>query len=156
MKLQNASLRPTKSLELPSTTRLVEPSAIAYTAVGNVVYKEFYAPAPKATLQGSVDVDDLIAEFASQSVEHSDALAKGRKWVAKSFYADVKTIAQLRLKKGWSQAELAKRAETSQPYIARLELGNVDPQMSTARKIAKVLGVSIEEFDTALQSEIAK
>ena len=104
-------------------------------------------------MPGAIDIDDLVAEFEGQSQENAKAIAKGREWVAETFYADRPTIAQLRLKKGWSQAELARRAETSQPYIARLEQGKVDPQMSTAQKIAKVLGASIETFAQALSTE---
>ena len=86
-------------------------------------------------------------------VFYAKAIAKGRQWVARTFYADRPGIAQLRLRNGWSQAELARRAETSQPYIARLEQGKVDPQISTAQKIAKALGVSIEVFAQALSPE---
>ncbi|MBI4936674.1 MAG: helix-turn-helix transcriptional regulator [Nitrosomonadales bacterium] len=70
--------------------------------------------------------------------------------MAETFYPGHPSVAQLRLQKGWSQAELAKRAETSQPYIARLELGNVDPQISTVKKLAKALGVSLETMVLAI------
>lgn len=140
MKSQTAFSKHTKSSELPST-KVVEPSNTS-TAPTNVIYREFQlAPQAKAPV-GAIDIDDLVAEF-EQSAESADAIGKGRKWVANTFYADkVYSIAKLRLQKGWSQVELAKRADTSQPYIARLELGKVDPQLSTIKKIAKALGVS--------------
>jgi DNA-binding XRE family transcriptional regulator len=152
MKSQAAYVKPTTTLESPST-RLVEKSPQTGTTECKVFYKEFSVPPKPLAVAGAIDIDDLVAEFESQSQESAKAIAKGRKWVAETFYADRPTLAQLRLKKGWSQAELARRAETSQPYIARLEQGNVDPQMSTAQKIAKVLGVSIEIFAQALSTE---
>jgi DNA-binding XRE family transcriptional regulator len=101
---------------------------------------------------GAIDIDDLVAELEGRSQENAEAIAQGRQWVAETFYAGYPSIAQLRLKRGWSQAELARRAGTSQPYIARLEQGKVDPQMSTALKIAKVLGVSIDILAHALST----
>jgi DNA-binding XRE family transcriptional regulator len=152
MKSQNASAKRITTSAFPST-RLLEGGPQTGTAKGEVIYKDFSIPPRPLAVTGAIDIDDLVTEFEIQSQDNAKAIAKGRKWVAETFYLDRPTIAQLRLKKGWSQAELARRAETSQPYIARLEQGNVDPQMSTSRKIAKVLGVSIDIFAQALSSE---
>jgi ribosome-binding protein aMBF1 (putative translation factor) len=106
-----------------------------------VIYAAFPLTLQAKPLPGAIDIDDLVAEL-EQSPAAAKAIADGRKWVADTFYADrPDSIAQLRLRKGWSQAELAKRADTSQPYIARLEMNRVDPQLSTLRKIARALGV---------------
>jgi len=70
--------------------------------------------------------------------------------VAETFYPGQLSVAQLRLQKGWSQADLARRAETSQPYIARLERGQVDPQISTVRKLARALGVPVATLVEAI------
>lgn len=112
-------------------------------------YAEFSVPPKPLTLPGAIDIDDLVNEL-EQSPENAGAIAQGRQWVAETFYADRPSIAQLRLKKGWSQAEFAKRAETSQPYIARLELGRVDPQISTVIKLAKALGISAATIVAAI------
>lgn len=146
------SIEPTTTLASPST-RLVEGSPQTGTRKGQVIFKEFSVPPKPLSVPGAIDIDDLVAEFENQSPANAEAIAKGRQWVAKTFYPDRTNIAQLRLQRGWSQAELAKHAETSQSYIARLELGQTDPQISTARKIAKTLGVSIEVFANALASE---
>lgn len=45
-----------------------------------------------------------------------------------------------RQRAGVSQAELAKRARTSQPAIARLEQGRVSPTIISLDRIAKALG----------------
>lgn len=117
------------------------------------MFAEFSSPVKPLAVPGAMDIDDLVAELEGASKENAAAIGEGRKWVAETFYADRPGIAQLRLQRGWSQAELAKRAETSQPYIARLEQGKVDPQMSTAQKIARALDVSIEIFARALSVE---
>jgi len=128
--------------EQPTSTRPCE-----------VIYAEFHVPVKPPLLPGALDIDDLVAEF-EQSGEAAEAISKGRQWVAKTFYRNQpSSIARLRLEKGWSQAELAKRASTSQPYIARLELGNVDPQVSTVIKIARALGMPVATVVEAISSE---
>jgi len=152
MKSQTVSVKPTMTLALPFT-KLVDKNPQTGTLKGKVIFAEFSVPPKPLAIPGAIDIDDLVTEFEGQSAENAKAIAKGRQWVARTFYADRPGIAQLRLRNGWSQAELARRAETSQPYIARLEQGKVDPQISTAQKIAKALGVSIEVFAQALSPE---
>jgi len=135
------------------STRWVEECPQTGTREGMVLFRDFSVPPKPLAVPGAIDIDDLVAEFESQSPENVEAIAQGRQWVAKTFYAHQSSLAQLRLQRGWSQAELSKQAKTSQSYIARLELGRTDPQISTARKIAVALGVSIEVFANALLSE---
>ena len=45
--------------------------------------------------------------------------------------------------RGLTQAALAERAGLSLAYIGRLETGHYDPQLSTLRRLAKALKVSI-------------
>ena len=149
----NVSVKPITNLASPST-KLVAVSDQTCTRQGQIIFKEFSLPFKPLTVPGAVDIDDLVAAFEGQSAGNAEAIAQGRQWVAETFYADRPSVAQLRLKKGWSQAELARRAQTSQSYIARLELGQTDPQIRTARKIAKVLGVSIEVFADAHAPEV--
>ncbi|MFP4014632.1 MAG: helix-turn-helix domain-containing protein [Chitinispirillaceae bacterium] len=53
-----------------------------------------------------------------------------------------KEVIRLRLKAGLTQKELAKKAHTSQPAIARLESGNYqNVSMSFLRKVGHALGV---------------
>jgi HTH-type transcriptional regulator / antitoxin HipB len=44
---------------------------------------------------------------------------------------------------GMSQAELARRAKTSQPAIARLEKGQVSPTVISLDRIARALGAEL-------------
>jgi predicted transcriptional regulator len=56
-------------------------------------------------------------------------------------------IKQKRVELGLTQSDLAKRAGVSQPLIARIESGDVDPRLSTLRKI-------IEVFEDAEKEDI--
>ncbi|MBX3307719.1 MAG: helix-turn-helix transcriptional regulator [Nitrospira sp.] len=59
----------------------------------------------------------------------------------------------LRLRKKLTQTELAKRARTSQPYIARLERGEkTNPSLTVLRRLAKALGVTTGAVIDALAS----
>lgn len=153
MKSQAASSKPTKTSALPPT-RLV-PDLPTGTAECKVIYAEFAVPPKPSAIRGALDIDDLVAEL-EQGPENAKAIAKGRQWVADTFYKGHSSVAALRLRKGWSQAELARRAETSQPYIARLERGQVDPQVSTVRKLAHALAVPIAELVEAISGEGAR
>ena len=56
-----------------------------------------------------------------------------------------RSLIRARLKKGWTQAELARRVGMQQPNIARLEGGNYDRvSMPTLKKVARALGAYIE------------
>jgi len=45
---------------------------------------------------------------------------------------------------GYTQAELARKAQTSQPYISRLEKDDFNPSTQMIISIAVTLGVSID------------
>lgn len=55
-----------------------------------------------------------------------------------------KAIHTCRVKRGLSQAELARRADCSVSYLSMLENSKRDPTMSTVQSIATALGVPIE------------
>jgi transcriptional regulator with XRE-family HTH domain len=52
-------------------------------------------------------------------------------------------ILRLRMEKGWSQAELAERAETKQANISRLESGLSNPSVNFLQKVAKALDANL-------------
>lgn len=63
-----------------------------------------------------------------------------------------------RQKAGWSQRELSERSGVPQPVISDIENGKIkSPTVSTAFKLAKALGVTIEDivtvFDAAERAE---
>ena len=55
-------------------------------------------------------------------------------------------LKSLRAKRGWSQAALSQRAGLTKEYIARLELGQHDPSLSTLVKLAKALKMPVAEL----------
>jgi len=59
-------------------------------------------------------------------------------------YEVVKTIISQRIKRGWSQTQLAEAVGSRQPVISRLERGEGNPSLSTLHKIAKALDLSLQ------------
>lgn len=55
-------------------------------------------------------------------------------------------VKRLRAERGWSQAALSQHAGLTKEYIARLELGQHDPSLSTLAKLAKALKVTVAEL----------
>lgn len=63
-------------------------------------------------------------------------------------------IRQLRIARKWTQIDLAKKAGVSQPLISQLEAGKkISPTVVPLLRIAKALGVSVEELVTAPYTE---
>lgn len=149
MRSRNVFLKPMANSDLP-ITRLMEPVPQTGTSKARVIELNFSGTSPSSALGGSADIDALVEELEAQSAENAESIAQGRRWVADNFYLSAPSLARLRLSQGWSQAELARRAGTSQSYVARLERGQIDPQLSTLRKLASVLGVSIEVLEKAM------
>lgn len=58
------------------------------------------------------------------------------------------TVRQWRRVRGLSQRALAERARIGYVIIARLELGQTDPRLSTLERLAEALGVSVPELFT--------
>ena len=52
-------------------------------------------------------------------------------------------VIRLRLERGLSQEELAKRAGTAQPNISRLERGAINPSLRFLQKVAEALDAEI-------------
>ncbi|CAJ1000979.1 helix-turn-helix domain-containing protein [Brevibacillus aydinogluensis] len=55
-------------------------------------------------------------------------------------------IRKLRTAKEWSQMELSRRSGVSQSFINDLEAGNKQPTITTLRKLADALGVSVADL----------
>lgn len=148
MKLQKDLFTPTSRLE---SVTLNQPISFAATeAVAAIyIYSDFIAVSkPK---NGFVTMDNFLADLESDS-EISEALPVGRKWIADAFYKNKNTLAKLRLEKGWSQKQLAEKLNTKQPYIARIENGIEDIQLSTIKKLAKIFDTGIIDIIEAINS----
>lgn len=55
-------------------------------------------------------------------------------------------LKEVRARAGLTQEALARAADISLSAITKLESGKVDPTWGTVQRIAKALGVSVEEF----------
>jgi hypothetical protein len=144
----SVSLLPTTASALPESvrSRLAPVPESRGTPVVVLAPVTVAAPLPP----GFVEIDDLV-ETAEKDPVSREAIAAGRRAVAGNYYADEpRSLTWYRLNKGWSQKELASRMSTSQSYIARLEAGAIDPQVSTVARLASVLGVTAAELLEAL------
>lgn len=62
---------------------------------------------------------------------------------AKRAYELARQVRDLRVSRGMSQAELARKVGSTQPAIARLEAGGVAPNIDTLERIAEALGLKL-------------
>ena len=56
------------------------------------------------------------------------------------------TVRKIRLKQGLSQGDVARRLNLHRSYISSIERGVRNPSLKVIQKIAKALGVEIEEL----------
>lgn len=143
MKLQKDLYIPTTRSDslTPNSTIELKTTATGRSAEILVFTPSIIEDKPKA---GFVSMTDFLSEIESDPV--ASDLNEGRKWVAETFYKESRSLAALRLSKGWSQKQLAEMLNTKQPYIARIENGVEDIQLSTLKKLAKVFDVDIHEI----------
>ena len=99
-------------------------------------------------LTGFEDIDDVVTQSEADS-RRAPYLEKARRDLAEREPDRIRGLAALRLRKGWSQKRLATEVGTSQPHIARLEMGHEDLRMEIARRLAAALEVSIADIDAA-------
>lgn len=55
-------------------------------------------------------------------------------------------LKRLRLRRGLTQRELARRARITQPYVTQLEQGQKMPSIPILRRLARALGVPLTEL----------
>lgn len=58
-------------------------------------------------------------------------------------YKLIEQLISYRLKKGYSQAQLAKKLNTKQSAISRLESGNYNPSLEFLNKVSTALGCKL-------------
>lgn len=100
-----------------------------------------------------ISTSDLMAIWSDDETDQA-LLREARQWTANTLYGDeCQTLRAHRLRRGFSQSELAERASTSQSHIARVEKGSEDIRLSTARKIAIALGISLDELERCIREQ---
>lgn len=55
-------------------------------------------------------------------------------------------IKKIRLEKGMSQGDICRKLGFDRSYISNIESGNKNPTLSTITKLAKALGVPMEDL----------
>jgi len=55
-------------------------------------------------------------------------------------------LREIRLERGWSQEELARRARISRVYLNKLETRKQDPRLSVVARLAEALKVKIADL----------
>jgi ribosome-binding protein aMBF1 (putative translation factor) len=96
------------------------------------------------------DIDDLAAADERNDVRRP-FIEDARRKIAQALPREASGIAILRLRKGWSQRRLAEELGTSQPHIARVE-GGQDIMLDTASRLARALGVTLDDIDAAMRA----
>ncbi len=100
-----------------------------------------------------VAVGDMVAKW-EKGDQRRAAIEEARGWVADTFYAeDGDTVRTLRLRKGWSQVQLAKELGTSQSHVARIERGTENLAIDTCRRLCRALGSDLNTLDQALRKQ---
>jgi DNA-binding Xre family transcriptional regulator len=127
--------------------------AEATATTGPVIYADFASPQRVPVPSGYTDIDKVVAS-RERDTSRRIHLERARQVLAERLYADVTvTLAVLRLRKGWSQRQLADAAGTSQAHIARIESGREDVRLGTLRRIAGALGVSVGDVVAAVEAQ---
>jgi len=144
LNIQSASesLTPTTGTIFPDTRKSSSPASGSF-----LLSDKFVKTFAEVTANPEfVDIDDFIE--AEESVAEKAALLKQARMAigVNLTHQNPMTIANLRLKAGMSQLQVAEAIGNSQPSYSNIENGRTDFKVSTAIKIAKVLGVSIEEL----------
>jgi transcriptional regulator with XRE-family HTH domain len=57
-----------------------------------------------------------------------------------------KNLKRIRMEKGISQGEIGRILETDKGFISNIENGKTNPTLATISKLAKAIGVPIEEL----------
>ena len=84
-------------------------------------------------------LDEMIAESTQRNAEFPSLMEE-----AHQRRELMSALATIRSRARISQSAIAKRIKTSQPAIARLEAGNVDPRLSTIQRYAASVGKRLE------------
>lgn len=122
---------------------------VIVTPATNQIEHKVHVIRPKHGVEAEeCDVDDLIASL-SQEHDLSLDLAEARKWLAGEL---PDSLSKLRLNKGLSQSELAKKVGLKQPNISAIESGKRRPEYDTARRIAEALSISTDDFYAAFDN----
>lgn len=114
----------------------------------------FRSSAPDSTIPNGFKSLDEVVKKHEQIPSRAAAMARARKKIAGllSDDSDLITLAELRLRAGFSQAKLAEALGNSQPSYSLIELGRHDIMFATFEKLAGLLSVSRDELAKAIKN----
>lgn len=119
-------------------------------SIGEYTYDPQSASISKDERVELIDADDFLHDLLAEH-DLEGELPEARRWLAKELYDGAQpTLAALRLKKGLTQSQLASLVKQPQSSISRLESGSESPSIDRAAKLAETLGVSLDQFYSAL------
>lgn len=131
-----------------------ESEAKPASARQRVIYLDVSVQRP-LPLPNTVSLNSLLEEFEADEAM-AQHMSDARQELSTALYSDEPdTLSAVRLAVGLSQVQLAERVGTSQPYIARVEGGRVDPGTSMVVRIAEALGIDAEQAFRAIRNQIA-
>lgn len=119
---------------------------------------EQYATPAVPTPEKHTSIGDLVTKWDKDEKRRA-AMEEARRWAADTLHGeDGDTLRTLRLRKGWSQVQLAERLSTSQSHVARMERGTENLAISTCRRLCEVFGIDMNTLDRVLvrQEAIAR
>lgn len=129
------------------------PSVAASSTTSRVIWRAFDSQRP-LPLPKTKTLSSVLARYANDPVK-AKHMEEARKVVAQTVYKDEPdTLSALRLGCGFSQAQLAALVETTQPYIARVERGQVDPSTDMIARLAKALNVDEATAFRAIRNQL--
>jgi DNA-binding transcriptional regulator YiaG len=103
---------------------------------------------------GVASTNPLTGGTLEQDPDAGARLARACTRVADALDSTV-TVRNLRLSAGLSQTKLARLAGTTQPYVARLEAGSLDPGTDKLARLAAALSVSPVALFNAVRAQRA-
>ncbi len=100
--------------------------------------------------ENAISINDVVKEYSATS-EGKSSLKKAwdeqyKEWSDFVKNGEMSKIKYYRLISGVSQIDLAKRLNTKQPNIARIEKVDYQPNVDTLKKLAKIFSIRVEEL----------
>lgn len=89
-----------------------------------------------------MNMKTTFKQFKTKALK--DSVVKAEYKALEPEYELVKTIIRQRIKRGWSQTELADAIGSRQPVISRLERGEGNPSLQTLQRIARAFNLDLK------------
>jgi len=155
MNSPNASSPLTKTSERPVLVYGAVAKATSRASQYTMFWIDDHAIRRAETPPRHVAVGEMVAKWEMDE-RRSKVIAEARGWVADTFHAEGgDTVRTLRLRKGWSQMQLAKVLGTSQSHVACIERGTENLTIETCRRLCGALGIDLNTLDQALRRQEA-